>query len=477
MTKELATSALLWVAAATGTMSVPEAVPEWTVAQTWDVTIEHPVFEAQSTELLSACAAHPEKFVQMPLLLYGAHELFVDGKLIRHFGDKTFENANYVINFPYLRCSELPAGVTLSWRAHGYSPSFGRVLSWPRLQNTEPWSSFFSRDLYIAGSIALILLSIFSFFVMYRREVNQFTFPVCISAICISIYQIGTVAPAAHIALSSVRVNQISDFCINLGFLLLMHAFWVEGLISARLYKTHRAISVAGMFFHLTAYTGDMVQIGTSMYFPTALACLISIPFSLIRSQHTQRNLATYLKIICSISFFVALTSEMILFSGSAESPSFLSIGIIFGYLSLILAVNRRITQTYKERDELRENLEAQVELKTSELRYKTAELQLAMNDLRHTQAELIHSAKLASLGTLSAGIAHEINNSVNFVSGAITPLERLIGKLEAVSARDYEVGRKLLASIRDGISITVEIVKSLRQFTGLNPLPSGLNS
>jgi len=91
------------------------------------------------------------------------------------------------------------------------------------------------------------------------------------------------------------------------------------------------------------------------------------------------------------------------------------------------------------------------------------------MKDLRQTQAELIQSAKLASLGTLSAGVAHEINNSVNFVSGAIPPLEKLINKFEAISVRDYEIGRKLLLAIKDGVTITVEIVRSLRNFTGLN--------
>jgi signal transduction histidine kinase len=54
----------------------------------------------------------------------------------------------------------------------------------------------------------------------------------------------------------------------------------------------------------------------------------------------------------------------------------------------------------------------------------RTAELQQTLRNLRKTQGQLIHDEKMTSLGLLLAGIAHEINNPINFIAGNITPLQ-----------------------------------------------------
>lgn len=65
----------------------------------------------------------------------------------------------------------------------------------------------------------------------------------------------------------------------------------------------------------------------------------------------------------------------------------------------------------------LKVDLEEKVEQRTSELLQQKNELQQALNELKSTQAQLIQSEKMASLGELTAGIAHEIQNPLNFVN------------------------------------------------------------
>ncbi len=71
----------------------------------------------------------------------------------------------------------------------------------------------------------------------------------------------------------------------------------------------------------------------------------------------------------------------------------------------------------YAELKQFAANLERQVAERTSELREKNAALEQTLDHLRRTQDQLVAQEKLASLGQLTAGIAHEIKNPLNFVT------------------------------------------------------------
>ncbi|MDN3546982.1 sensor histidine kinase [Mucilaginibacter aquaedulcis] len=62
-------------------------------------------------------------------------------------------------------------------------------------------------------------------------------------------------------------------------------------------------------------------------------------------------------------------------------------------------------------------NLESEVRQRTAELTQQKEELQQALTELKSTQAQLVQQEKMASLGELTAGIAHEIQNPLNFVN------------------------------------------------------------
>jgi len=72
---------------------------------------------------------------------------------------------------------------------------------------------------------------------------------------------------------------------------------------------------------------------------------------------------------------------------------------------------------SHEQLEEYSRTLEQKVDERTSELKAKHQELDAAFNGLKAAQAQLVQSEKMASLGALTAGIAHEIKNPLNFIN------------------------------------------------------------
>jgi predicted ATPase/signal transduction histidine kinase/tRNA A-37 threonylcarbamoyl transferase component Bud32 len=89
----------------------------------------------------------------------------------------------------------------------------------------------------------------------------------------------------------------------------------------------------------------------------------------------------------------------------------------IVGLLSAQAALSLHNASLYSTLDEYNRTLEQKVEARTGELTQKNAQLAQALKRLRETQKQLVTQENLASLGALTAGIAHELKNPLNFIN------------------------------------------------------------
>jgi two-component system, NtrC family, sensor kinase len=85
----------------------------------------------------------------------------------------------------------------------------------------------------------------------------------------------------------------------------------------------------------------------------------------------------------------------------------------------------------YEITQKLKAELEVQVIARTAELTRQKEELEKTLTDLKAAQSQLVHAEKMASFGELTAGIAHEIQNPLNFVNNFSEVSEELLQELQ----------------------------------------------
>ncbi|MFN6535300.1 MAG: protein kinase domain-containing protein [Nostoc sp. EkiNYC01] len=152
----------------------------------------------------------------------------------------------------------------------------------------------------------------------------------------------------------------------------------------------------------------------------------------------------------------------------------------------------KNLAQAKNKLEKYSQTLEDKVNERTQELNDRNHCLQKALQELHSTQTQLIQSEKMSSLGQMVAGIAHEINNPINFIHGNITHVNEYVqGLLDLITTYQQECSNpsslinekihkldldflvddlpKILDSMKLGSSRIRNIILGLRNFSRLD--------
>ncbi|HEY9906605.1 MAG TPA: ATP-binding protein [Thermosynechococcaceae cyanobacterium] len=209
------------------------------------------------------------------------------------------------------------------------------------------------------------------------------------------------------------------------------------------------------------------------------VSMLLSVAMAVMLAMMTSRTIARPLESVTKLAKAVVQESNFALQSPISTHDE---VGSLATSLNQLVQWVGDYTRALEE---ARQTMEQQVEVRTQDLTE-------ALQELKETQSQLIQSEKMSSLGQLVAGIAHEINNPVNFIYGNLKHTEEysqsLLGLIRLyqqeyphpapavqtyIEANDLNfIGEdlpKLLTSMQMGTERIRKIVLSLRNFSRLD--------
>jgi len=282
------------------------------------------------------------------------------------------------------------------------------------------------------------------------------------------------------------------------------HLPWmaVNGLTVTGAFSGLAALAFARHFLEVRRYTpkwNRLINVLLGVYGAALVAALIgqpiaaynlvnlgalSAPAMLVMSIVSWRrgNPSAPWYFVAWLIFLVAVTMQALrdfgLLPSTQMTATFMPVGTVLEMLLLSFALGNRINQLKRSSDEANakalaaslENerivkeqnaeLEARVRHRTEALAQANGELSATLDELKGAQDQLIQTEKLASLGQMTAGIAHELNNPINYVQSNATSLTRDLDELIEI----VEAHAAALAAVAEGAPGAGDMVDKARE-------------
>jgi signal transduction histidine kinase len=365
------------------------------------------------------------------------------------------------------------------------------ILPFQVVDNSELHTIQFQRDvfssIFIGIIISLLLYNLSLYFVL--RDSNYLYY--CLYLFFISIAQLDITGFNYYIFSEHTELFNIL-FHLGSGLSGIFGILFIQGFLATRR-KARRGhiflnvilgvyvIVLALIFINEANWAYQFMELGG-----VSLIVILFVSSNLAINGTKQGVHVSVSYFVLFIGIFLYTLKDLDIVPFNVFTNYTLTIGVALQAILLSLALadsinilredskvaNQRAIDQIEKNKELVLNQNVVLEKKVTE---RTAALQQALDDLKAAQSQLVQSEKMASLGTLTAGIAHEINNPINFVSANVIPLREnihdittLIAAYKSIDFSNLKSELKRLAGLEEELELDYMLTETKQLIDGI---------